>query len=353
VGLFYLDTRRHRLSCLNQTAKEFLREEIPVTADDLSRHALHTLSGQPVRPADLPLVQAWREGTVQEDTFVLTRPDGGIRHLSWSVSPLRRKDGAVRGLSATLVVSIPEPDWEELAGLAHDLRSPLQVLRLLVPVLEALPPNHPEATKVLGRIRSASDRGLELGLDLLNWCQQPLRGRPTERSWIPLEPFLQSMAAEHLPTAQRKGLPVVVEVGPAAGLDILTNRLRLGRLLGNLLTNAIRYTSEGEVRLEAKWREEAGKGRVMLLSVTDTGAGLDPEEQESIFQPFTRGRAGREGDSGGSGLGLAVVDRLIYDLGLALEVFSEQGLGSTFAVVVPLTLLRRPSNPHLRSEAGS
>jgi signal transduction histidine kinase len=341
VGLFYLDTRRRRLICLNDTAREFLHEGIPLTGDELARQPLFTLNGEAVRVADLPLVRAWREGETREATFVLKRSDGSIRHLSWTVSPVRRKDGSLRGLSGTLVISIPEPDWEELAGLAHDLRSPLQVLRLLVPLLEALPQGHPEATKALERIRSASDRALELGLDLLNWCQQPLRGgRPAQRAWVGLGPMLHNLAAEQLPAAQRKGLQLHVDVGSAETLEMHADRSRLIRVLGNLLNNAIRYTPIGEVRLSAHWRIPEGKERSLILGVSDTGVGVPAEEQESIFQPFTRGKTGRESDSGGSGLGLTVVDRLLHELGVILEVASEEGKGSTFDLVVPGRLLR-------------
>jgi signal transduction histidine kinase len=74
--------------------------------------------------------------------------------------------------------------------------------------------------------------------------------------------------------------------------------------------------------------------------VVDTGAGISREEQESIFQPYERGRAAKESDSGGSGFGLAVVDRLVSELGLSLEVYSEYGRGSAFHLSLPAALLR-------------
>jgi signal transduction histidine kinase len=77
--------------------------------------------------------------------------------------------------------------------------------------------------------------------------------------------------------------------------------------------------------------------------VIDTGAGISEEDQESIFQPFEQGKAGKESDSGGSGLGLAVVDRLVSELGLTLEVFSEYGHGSTFELLLPMAILRAKS----------
>jgi signal transduction histidine kinase len=84
----------------------------------------------------------------------------------------------------------------------------------------------------------------------------------------------------------------------------------------------------------------------LVLRVLDTGTGISVEDQESIFLPFERGRAAKESDSGGSGVGLSVVDRLVEELGLTLDVFSEYGHGSSFEVILPATKLRRmPAEP--------
>jgi signal transduction histidine kinase len=124
-----------------------------------------------------------------------------------------------------------------------------------------------------------------------------------------------------------------------------TDRVRLGRLLANLLVNAVRYTpQDGRVELKASWRD-GSQGQVLALSVLDTGPGISQEEQESIFQPYERGQAGRDSDSGGSGLGLAVVDRLVEELALELEVYSEYGRGSAFHLLVPTYMLRQVSAP--------
>jgi signal transduction histidine kinase len=78
-----------------------------------------------------------------------------------------------------------------------------------------------------------------------------------------------------------------------------------------------------------------------VLSVIDSGVGMTPEEQECIFQPFERGRAAKEGESSGSGVGLSVVDRLVEEMGLKMEMYSEYGRGSAFHLYVPKVMLRR------------
>jgi signal transduction histidine kinase len=342
VGHVYLDTRRRLLYCLNETARQLIREGVPIGRDDLERQPLQTLAGAAVTAADLPLLRAWRDRTPQEATFVLARPGAVVQHLTWSAAPLADAGGELLGVLATVTVAAPEPDWQELAGLAHDLRGPLQVLRLLVPLLASMPLPTPEARELFERMRAASDRALSVGLDLLEWCRGPTQaGRRAERKWFALGPFLAALVDEQLGVAQRKGIGLRTDLAEAQPLEVQTDAVRLGRLLANLLSNAVRYTAAGQVRFTAGWRRDgAGQKQALALAVADTGTGLSAEDQESIFQPFERGKAGREGDSSGSGLGLAVVDRLVKDLGLTLEVFSEYGQGSTFELLLPLSILR-------------
>jgi signal transduction histidine kinase len=341
AGHLYLDVRQRLLYCLNETARDLVREGVPFLRDQLGRLPLQTLTGEPVTPDDLPLHRVWQQGTPCEATFVLARPGAAPQHLTWSAAPLSDADG-LRGVVASVTAGPPEPDWEELAGLAHDLRTPLQALRLLVPMLESTPLLHPEARAVLERIRTATDRALSIGMDLLGWARGPTVGpHRIDRAWFPLTPFLTELANEQLPPARRKGIDLTLDLAAADGLEVHTDKVRLGRLLANLLANAVRYTSAGRVLFSATWREdEAGQREALSLAVVDTGAGLSAEEQESIFQAYERGKAGREGDSGGSGVGLAVVDRLVKDLGLTLEVFSEYGRGSTFELLLPPAALR-------------
>jgi signal transduction histidine kinase len=157
---------------------------------------------------------------------------------------------------------------------------------------------------------------------------------------VALEPLLQALAAEQASAAQRKGITLEVDLSAAHGVEAHTDGTRLGRLLSNLLSNGIRYTSTGRVRLHSRWRKDGGPP-ALVLTVEDTGTGLASEDDESIFQPYQRGKAGKsDSDSGGSGLGLSVVDRLIHELGLTLEVFSEQGQGSRFELLLPPEMTR-------------
>jgi hypothetical protein len=343
VGHVYLDVPRRRLRYLNAIAKELRQEGVPFVVDDLATGALRTLAGDAVTAGDLPLYVAWRDGRPAEAEFFLPRPGGPDWLVAWSASPLWGTASRLDGVLGTVTCGPPGPDPRQLAELSHDLRTPLHVLRVQCAVLEAQPSADAETAQGLEVLRNAADRAVKIAMELLDSCRGPApRTRAASVHWFALEPFLAGLAAEQAVAARDKGLALHADVAAVHGWQARSDPMRLGRLLANLLTNAVRYTSQGGVVLKAEWREEAAQ-RQLAVSVLDTGPGITEEEQESIFHAYKRGKAGQGDDSGGSGLGLAVVDRLAAELGVRIEVESHPGRGSTFQLLLPPTLLRLAS----------
>jgi signal transduction histidine kinase len=350
VGQVYLDAQRQLLHCLNKTAHELMREGVPFSSADLAKQPLYTIEGRQIGKDELPLRVALRGEKTVEAVLFLKRDPGTPLQLRWIAGPIRNHKGTVSGVLATIIAGSMDPDWQGLAGLAHDLRTPLQSLGLLTELAEGAVDDPAEIAELLPRIRTSAQRAISIAQDVLEWCRVPSRSlRTTNREWVALEPFLKALAAEQAVAAEHKSLALVSNMAAAAGWQAFTDKIRLGRLLSNLLANAVRYTTTGQVEFTASWRDDrsgrniGSAARTFALSIVDTGAGISMEEQESIFQPFERGRAGKEGDSGGSGLGLAIVDRLVEELGLELEVYSEYGRGSAFHLLLPEAALREES----------
>lgn len=340
VGHFYLDVSRRLLHLLNPEARELHNEGVPLASLDPLCQPLLTLEGEAVTAANLPLQRACREGTPVEAQYLLPRPGGSPWLISWTALPLRGAGGQIVGVLGSVTCRPPEPKWQLLAELAHDLGTPLHALGLLSTLLSQLPAGE-ELQKTVAAIRMTTDRALQISRQLLDCCRGPApRTRSAEPHWFALEPFLLALAHEQVPAAERKGLSLRMDFTAVRGWEILVDRIRLGRLLANLLVNAVRYTSRGQVDFTATWLEKEGS-RQLALGIADTGAGISEDEKASIFYPFERGRSGRDSDSLGSGLGLSVVDRLVAELGLTLDLSSELGQGTAFHLLMPQALLRQ------------
>jgi CheY-like chemotaxis protein len=126
----------------------------------------------------------------------------------------------------------------------------------------------------------------------------------------------------------------LVVVDPVDVAPVITDEVMLAQILRNLLTNGLKFTAAGEVRLEA--RPAAGRPGV-VITVSDTGIGIPPDEQERVFEEFYQVRSSYQPTGAGTGLGLPYARRLTQILGSTLELRSVPGEGTTVAVTMPLT----------------
>lgn len=215
---------------------------------------------------------------------------------------------------------------DEMLGIvSHDLRSPLNTIALNAAVIGRR--NKDEATTV-ERITRAVKYATRIIEDLLEIARVDagrlmLRKRPERVSAL-----CEKALALHAPQAEERG--VRIESTAAEDLpDVLVDRHRIVRLLGNLLTNAIKFTpAGGTVSLGAR-----AEGGAVVLSVADTGVGIPPEDLPRLFDRFWQGTQARRADAG---LGLSIVKGIAEAHGGAVTVRSEIGRGSTFEVTLPL-----------------
>jgi two-component system sensor histidine kinase EvgS len=140
---------------------------------------------------------------------------------------------------------------------------------------------------------------------------------------------------------REKGLSFHLEMGPSIPKGIMVDESRLRQIVFNLLGNAIKFTSEGVIRIQVYTEastvqkiEEPGKDTVdLFIAVTDTGCGINPEMQDRIFEPFVQER--NYSSTGGTGLGLPISRRLVHLMQGTISLASEFGKGSTFVVHIP------------------
>jgi signal transduction histidine kinase len=221
---------------------------------------------------------------------------------------------------------------EFLASMSHELRTPLNAIIGFSTLLAdgAAGALNPEQQRFIKHVATASKHLLALINDILDLSK-------IEAGKLELEPeaFLAAEAVnEVLPTirplASAKGIQVRNQSG--FDLEIFGDRIRIKQMLYNLLSNAIKFTPKGgRVTLGAETA-----GAYLAISVTDTGIGIPPEEQQAIFEKFHQvGNSGSRFNEG-TGLGLAITRRLVEQHGGSISVRSEPGKGSTFRFTLPL-----------------
>ena len=214
-----------------------------------------------------------------------------------------------------------------LAAASHDLRQPMHAIGLLLDVLRGQKLERTQAEVVERLVRSCE--ALAALFDSLLGVSRLDAGAETPRfAAVPIEALFAALQAAFEPVAREKGLQLRVR---SCGAVVRSDPVLLERVLGNLLSNAIRYTHAGGVLLSCRRR-----GGAVSVEVWDTGIGIASADQDAIFEEFYQCGNPERDRRQGTGLGLAIVARLLTLLGHSLELRSVVGRGSSFRVRLPV-----------------
>jgi len=149
---------------------------------------------------------------------------------------------------------------------------------------------------------------------------------------VSLAPLIDEVIGTAGPLAERNKNRLTVDAAQDLG-TLFVDAMRLRQVLLNLLSNACKFTNQGEIKLKA--RRSANGGDWIELAVSDTGIGMTPEQQAKLFEEFTQAEASTARRFGGTGLGLAITRKLARMMGGDVTVASEPGRGSVFTVRLP------------------
>jgi signal transduction histidine kinase len=245
--------------------------------------------------------------------------------------------GALERAAAACVPAADQTLAAELAGsggldlvveVAHDMRSPLTSILFLSEILHSGQSGElsPLQKRQMGIVYSAALGLVGMTSDMIEMARDGGRLMSHEPIPFSVNEVLRSVQGLVQPTAEQKGLELRVcriEAEHRVGYSI-----PLGRVLLNLTTNALKYTTEGSVELAAR---PVG-GTVVEFSVTDTGPGIAPEAVDDLFSAFRRERKRKSGyHFSGTGLGLGICRRLVGGMGAQLELDTRPGEGTRFS----------------------
>jgi signal transduction histidine kinase/CheY-like chemotaxis protein len=232
-----------------------------------------------------------------------------------------------------------------LGMISHELRTPLHAI---VSSIELLGFNFQSEAdrKVIQRLESAA-RHLEAQMrDLTDYAR--LGAGKLELRYEQFEPreLLASIVDEHTPSALARGLTLASEASGLTGpVDSDPHRIR--QIVSNLVTNAIRYTEKGSVRVRLVQRLA-----VLTIEVSDTGPGVPPKQLPLMFKEFTQLDGSRTRRFEGAGMGLAIVQGLLKLFGGSVAVESEVGKGTTFTVTIPVGPVEPAAQPDAKAASA-
>lgn len=218
-----------------------------------------------------------------------------------------------------------------LATMSHELRTPLNAIIGFTEVLlnQAAGPLNDEQGKQLAIVQTSSRHLLSLISDVLDLAKVDAGRLSLARESFDLREILEHARRAFEVEAGRRGLRFALDLR-APRAPVVGDRLRVEQVLNNLLSNALKFTSQGTVGLAL----EAGDGG-FTVTVSDTGVGIRKEDFGKLFRPFGQIDTGSPGASEGTGLGLSIAKRLIEAMGGRISVESEWGAGSRFRFTLP------------------
>jgi len=218
---------------------------------------------------------------------------------------------------------------EFLANMSHEIRTPMNaIIGLSLLALRADPPARQR--EYLNKIQASGRLLMGIIDEILDFSKIEAGKISVERIDFDLEHVLNTVAAVISEKAEGKGLKLIFDTEPDIPCNLIGDPLRIGQILLNYSSNAVKFTQQGEIRISTHVKERTESNLLLYFSVQDTGIGLTEAQQQQLFQSFQQADMSTTRKYGGTGLGLAISKQLAELMGGQVGVESIYGTGSTF-----------------------
>ncbi|MBB3871371.1 MAG: CHASE3 domain-containing protein [Brevundimonas sp.] len=228
-------------------------------------------------------------------------------------------------------VAFAKAKTRTLAVVSHEIRTPLNGMLGMLQAMAA----EPMAPTQKERLEVALESGETLTAllnDLLDASKIEAGRLELLEADFDLMRLLARMETAFGETARKKGAPLRIDIAPEAAGDWIGDKVRIGQILANLISNAVKFTDQGEVALSVDVPSAGG----LRIAVRDSGMGMDEATLDRLFSPYTQASAETAHTHGGTGLGLAISRSLARMMGGDITVTSAVGQGSCFTLELPL-----------------
>ena len=358
------------ITFINPAACELLgyhaEQIIGHTAHETFHHS--KVDGTPYPLSEYPSFQALKLGhEVRVDDEVYWHADGHPIPVMYAIHPMVQ-DGRVTGAVTSFVdmseqraaaqarekaliaaENLARVRSEFLANMSHEIRTPLNGVLGFAEIGYRNHADSEKARNAFAKILTSGTRLLGVINDILDFSKIEAGKLTIQQTEVSIGEVIDHAFELVLERARAKNLSLLVERASGLPATCLSDPLRMGQVLLNLLYNAVKFTKAGGIDLSVSRENDT-----LIFRVTDTGIGMDEEQLGQLFKPFQQADASASRNYGGTGLGLAISRRILELMGGDIRVESRPGIGSTFEFRLPYVPCDAPPAAETAApEAGS